>query len=200
VPPGLTGGASPATLLRGMTATFFESQAKFRQWLKKHHDSVDELWIGFYKKASGKPSITYKEALDEALCYGWIDGVKKRVDDEVFVQRFTPRQSKSHWSEVNIKRVGELTKLGLMMPPGDAAFERRTKKNMGQYSYENRPREFSPAHEARFKKNKKAWEFFQAQAPSYRRTVIWYVVSAVKEETQSKRLDAMIARCASGTR
>ena len=181
-----------------MTATFFESQAKFRQWLKKHHASVDELWIGFYKKASGKGGITYKEALDEALCYGWIDGVKKRVDDEHFVQRFTPRTAKSHWSEVNIRRVGELTTLKLMMPPGVAAFERRIKKNMGKYSYENRPREFSPEHEARFKKHKKAWEFFQALAPGYRRTLIWYVVSAVKEETQSKRLDAMIERCAAG--
>jgi uncharacterized protein YdeI (YjbR/CyaY-like superfamily) len=182
------------------TATFFESHAKFRQWLKKHHASVDELWIGFYKKASGKASITYKEALDEALCYGWIDGVKKRVDDDVFVQRFTPRQPKSHWSEVNIKRVGELIALGVMMAPGVAAFERRTKKNMGQYSYENRPREFSAEHEARFKKNKKAWAFFQVQAPSWRRTVVWYVVSAVKEETQEKRLVAMIERCASGVK
>lgn len=181
-----------------MSPTFFETQAKFRQWLKKHHASVDELWIGFYKKASGKPSISYKEALDEALCYGWIDGVKKRVNDEVYVQRFTPRVAKSHWSEVNIKRVAELTELGAMMPPGVAAFERRTKKNMGKYSYENRPREFSAEHEARFKKNKKAWEFFQTQPPSKRRTVIWYVVSAVKTETQDKRLDAMIAHCAAG--
>lgn len=186
--------------MTAINPTFFESQAKFRQWLKKHHDSVDELWIGFYKKSSGKASITYKEALDEALCYGWIDAVKKRVDDDVFVQRFTPRVAKSHWSEVNIKRVAELTKLGVMMPPGVTAFERKTKKNMGQYSYENRPRDFSPEHEARFKKNKKAWEFFQAQAPSWRRTVIWYVVSAVKEETQEKRLAAMIERCASGVR
>ena len=173
-----------------MSPTFFESQAKFRQWLKKHHDSVDELWIGFYKKASGKA--------EHHLQRGARRGALLRLDRWREEAAWTTRCScsgsrrgvaKSHWSEVNIKRVGELTKLGVMMPPGVAAFERRTKKNMGQYSYENRPREFSPAHEARFKKNKKAWEFFQAQAPSWRRTVIWYVVSAVKEETQEKRLD-----------
>jgi uncharacterized protein YdeI (YjbR/CyaY-like superfamily) len=181
-----------------MEPTFFATQAKFRLWLKKHHDSVDELWIGFYKKASGKPSITYKEALDESLCYGWIDGVKKRVDDEVYVQRFTPRKAQSHWSDVNINRVNELTELGLMARAGVAAFERRTKKNTGKYSYENRPRELEPAHEARFKKNQKAWAFFQALAPGYRRTLVWYVVSAVREETQSKRLDQIVAQCEAG--
>jgi len=184
-----------------MTAkTFFESQAKFRQWLEKHHASVGELWIGFYKKASGRGGITYRQALDEALCYGWIDGVRKRVDDEHFVQRFTPRRPKSHWSDVNIRRVGELTKSGRMMPPGLAAFGRRTRKNTGQYSYANRPRDFSPEHEARFKENEKAWRFFQAQTKSWRRTVVWYVVSAVKDETRQRRLVAMIARCARGVK
>jgi uncharacterized protein YdeI (YjbR/CyaY-like superfamily) len=194
----LTGGAPFLDNASRMEPTFFESQAKFRQWLKKHHDSVDELWIGFYKKASGKGGITYKEALDEALCYGWIDGVKKRLDDDAFVQRFTPRQAKSHWSLVNINRVGELTKLGVMMSPGAVAFERRTTKNTGKFSYENRPRELSPEHEARFRKNKKAWAFFESLAPSYRRTSIWYVVSAVREETQLKRLDTLIDHCAAG--
>jgi uncharacterized protein YdeI (YjbR/CyaY-like superfamily) len=179
-----------------MDMTFFTSPARLRQWLQKHHDRTDELWIGFYKKASGKGGITYHEALDQALCFGWIDGVRKRVDDDCFMQRFTPRSAKSHWSHVNIRRVGELQAQGLMHAAGVAAFEKRDAKKTGRASYENAPRELDPTLEQRFKANKSAWTFFQAQPPSYRRTCTWWIASAVKEETRLRRLDLLMADCA----
>ncbi|HWC29943.1 MAG TPA: YdeI/OmpD-associated family protein [Dehalococcoidia bacterium] len=172
-----------------MEVRFFESAAEFRAWLAENHDSDGELWLGIYKKASGKPSITYREALDECLCFGWIDGVRHAMDADHFAQRFTRRRPRSNWSAVNIKRVQELLAEGRMQPPGIEAFEARDRRDP-QYSYENRPA-LSAEYEARLKQRRKAWEFFEAQSPWYRRTVSHWVMSAKREETRLKRLDQL---------
>jgi uncharacterized protein YdeI (YjbR/CyaY-like superfamily) len=184
-----------------MNPTFFASPAALRAWLKKHHDKRLELWVGFHKKGSGKPSITWPESVDEALCFGWIDGVRKRIDDTSYVIRFTPRKRGSIWSAVNVKRVAELTGMGLMQPAGIRAFEYRKEAKSGIYSYEQKTAaKLDDADEKRFRANKKAWEFFQAQAPSYRRLMIWRVVSAKKAETKMKRLATLIEASAQGRR
>jgi uncharacterized protein YdeI (YjbR/CyaY-like superfamily) len=181
--------------------TFFAKPAALRAWLQKHHDKPLELWVGFYKKGSGKRSITWPESVDEALCFGWIDGVRKRIDDISYVIRFTPRKRGSIWSAVNVKRVAELTRLGLMQPEGIRAFEARKESKSGIYSYEQKTAaKLDDADEKRFRANKKAWEFFLAQAPSYRRLMIWRVISAKKVETRVKRLDALIEESARGRR
>jgi len=168
------------------------SAAEFRHWLERHHAGVAALLVGFYKKHTGQPSVTYHEALDEALAFGWIDGVRKRIDDERYSVRFTPRQPRSIWSAVNIRRVGELTKLGRMAPPGLKAFESRDPARAGLYSFENRPQQLPRPLTAMFRKDANAWAFFQAQPPGYRRTAIWWIVSAKKEETRLRRLAALI--------
>ena len=174
-----------------MDVTFFESPSGFRTWLEQNHDATQELWVGFYKKSSGKPSITWPEAVDEALCFGWIDGVRKSIDESSYTIRFTPRKAGSIWSAVNIKRVGELSQLGRMQPEGLKAFEKRVEKKSGLYSYENAA-ELDEAYEQQFRANKKAWDFFQARPASYRRAAIWWVVTAKKEETKLKRLATLI--------
>jgi len=179
---------------------FFSNASKFRQWLDKHHDRESELWVGFYKKQSGKPSITYPEALDEALCYGWIDGIRKSIDDVSYKIRFTPRQAKSTWSLVNIKRVEELKRLGRMRASGLNAFETRDPKRSGIYSFENRPRKLAPVYEKKFQSNKRAWAFFQAQPPGYQRIASWYVMSAKKDETRLRRLATLISESEKGVR
>lgn len=172
---------------------FFATPADFRQWLGAHHASARELWVGFYKTGTGKPSITWPESVDEALCFGWIDGVRKRIDDESYMIRFTPRRPSSNWSTVNIKRIGELIRQGRVFPAGLAAFEKRSEKKSGIYSYEQRKSaELGDAYERQFRANEAAWEYFQAQAPSYRQTAIWWIVSAKKEETRQKRLAVLI--------
>jgi uncharacterized protein YdeI (YjbR/CyaY-like superfamily) len=172
---------------------FFSNPSKFHRWLDKHHDRESELWVGFYKKQSGKPSITYPEALDEALCYGWIDGIRKSIDEVSYKIRFTPRTAKSTWSLVNIKRVEELKRLGRVTASGLKAFETRDPKRSGIYSFENAPRNLDAAHEKKFQSNKPAWAFFQAQPPGYQRTASWYVMSAKKEETRMRRLVNLIS-------
>ncbi len=179
---------------------FFASGDTFRSWLVKNHDRVHELYVAFYKKSSGKNSVTYPEALDHALAFGWIDGVRKALDESSYTIRFTPRKAGSTWSAVNIKRVKELTASGAMMPAGLAAFQNRVAKNTGRYSYEQRPRTLEAADEKIFRGNPQAWTFFEAQPAGYRRTAIWYVVSAVKEETRRKRLDILIRDSAEGRR
>ena len=175
-------------------ATFFAVPADFRAWLAEHHDTHQELWVGFYKTSSGKPSITWPEAVDEALCFGWIDGVRKRIDDVSYAIRFTPRKPRSNWSSVNVARAMELTRLGRMHPAGLAAFERRTADRSGIYAYEQRKSaKLDAVSEQTFRANRKAWAFFQAQAPWYRRTAIWWVSSAKKEETRRRRLNTLIA-------
>jgi uncharacterized protein YdeI (YjbR/CyaY-like superfamily) len=171
---------------------FFESPAAFRDWLARNHDSASELLVGFYKRGSGRASITWPESVDQALCFGWIDGVRKRIDEVSYTIRFTPRRRSSTWSAVNIRRVAELIELGLMQPAGLHAFEQRREDKSAIYEYENEPRTLSPADEKRFRANGKAWEYFSAQAPSYRRLAIKYVVSAKKEETQARRLATLI--------
>jgi uncharacterized protein YdeI (YjbR/CyaY-like superfamily) len=182
-----------------MQPTYFRSSAEFHRWLEKNHGAAGELWVGFHKKSSGHPSITYSEALDEALCFGWIDGVRKSVDEGRYMIRFTPRKPKSKWSAVNIKRAGELKALGRMEPAGLAAFEGREQAKAG-YSYEERPRELDSVCEERFRAHPKAWEFFQAQPPGYRRTVSFWVMSAKKEETRLRRLGQLIDGSAWGER
>jgi uncharacterized protein YdeI (YjbR/CyaY-like superfamily) len=173
--------------------TFFTKPALFRAWLEKHHEDRNELWVGFRKKGSGKPSITWPEAVDEALCFGWIDGVRKRIGDESYANRFTPRTPTSHWSLVNVRRVGELTAEGRMHPAGIRAFERRSEQRTGRASYERTDEpELEAAHEQRFRRNAAAWRWFGSQAPWYRRTAIHWVESAKKEETRLKRLETLI--------
>ena len=183
-----------------MDVTYFASQAHFRRWLAQHHATATELWIGFYKAGSAQRGITYKQALDEALCFGWIDGVRKRVDEDRFTQRFSPRTTKSNWSAVNIRRMGELETLGLLHPAGRRAFATRDTKRTGTYSYENRPKQFEGEYAQLLKANPKAWTFYEALPSSARRTCTWFVLSAVKEDTQRKRLDTLIKGLAEGRR
>ena len=175
-----------------MKPTFFETPADFRAWLERNHDKAAELLVGFYKRDSGLPSITWPESVDQALCFGWIDGVRRRIDDVSYTIRFTPRRRGSIWSAVNIGRVAELTKLDLMQPDGLKAFEARTAEKSGIYAYENAPKELAPADEKKFRANRKAWKYFSGQAPSYRRSAINYVTSAKREETRTRRLALLI--------
>jgi uncharacterized protein YdeI (YjbR/CyaY-like superfamily) len=179
---------------------FFRSGAELRRWLERNHDKAQELWIGFYRKDSGKGGITYAEALDEALCYGWIDGIRKKIDDLSFTNRFTPRKKNSIWSNVNIRHVARLTQEGRMMPPGLAAYNAKDEKRAGVYSFERETADFEPAMKKEFRKNAKAWKFFESQPPYYRRMAAWYVISAKKDETRSKRLSELIACSAKHTR
>jgi uncharacterized protein YdeI (YjbR/CyaY-like superfamily) len=172
--------------------TFFRSAGEFRAWLARHHGSAAELWVGFHKKTSGRGGITYGEALDEALCVGWIDGVRKSLDATRYTIRFTPRKPRSGWSAVNIRHVNRLMAEGRMRPSGLDAFERRDPKRAG-YSFEERPRRLPPALAKRFRADTHAWAFFQAQPPSYRRTALFWVLSAKKEETRERRLTTLIA-------
>ena len=176
-----------------MKPTFFATPSAFRKWLEEHHETAQELWVGFYKTSSGKPSITWPEAVDQALCFGWIDGVRKGIDDLSYTIRFTPRKPHSIWSAVNIKRAQELARLSLMRPAGLKAFEERDQKKSGLYSYEQRKSsQLDPAYENQFKANKKAWDFFQSKPPSYQQPAIWWVMSAKQEETRLKRLARLI--------
>ncbi len=176
-----------------MKPAFFATPSEFRAWLEERHDSALELWVGFCKKSSGKPNISYPEAVDQALCFGWIDGVRKGIDHLRYTIRFTPRKPRSTWSAVNVKRAKELIELGLMRPIGLRAFRERALERSGIYSYEQRnAARLDDAHEQQFRANTRAWRFFQSQPPWYRRTAIWWVVSAKKEETRLKRLAALI--------
>jgi uncharacterized protein YdeI (YjbR/CyaY-like superfamily) len=179
--------------------TFFATPADFRRWFQKHHASSTELYVGFYKKGSAKPSISWPESVDEALCFGWIDGVRKSLGDESYMIRFTPRQAKSIWSAVNIRRAKELIELGRMQDAGLAAFQKRDEKRMNRYSFEQEDKASFPAEfEQEFRRNKKAWKYFEAQPPFYRRTTTWWVISARREETRRRRLEALIADSAAG--
>jgi uncharacterized protein YdeI (YjbR/CyaY-like superfamily) len=183
-----------------MTPTFFRTPATFRRWLERHHASETELWVGFYKVKSGKAGMVYREALDEALCYGWIDGLVRRVDEDSYAQRFTPRKKDSTWSLVNVRRVQELIAEERMAPAGLAAFERRTDGKTGIYSFEQRPAQLPAAYAARLTANPGAAAFFAAQPPGYRRLATWWVLSAKKEETRERRLATLIQDSAAGQR
>jgi uncharacterized protein YdeI (YjbR/CyaY-like superfamily) len=183
-----------------MKPTFFKSPAEFRSWLEKNHAQAGELLLGFHRKESGKPSIAYPEALDEALCFGWIDGVRKRFDQSSYTVRFTPRKPKSIWSAVNIKRVGELMKLERMNRAGQQALDRRDEKKANLYSYERATCELTGAYEKKLRANQQAWKFYQAQPPGYRRTTCWWVMSAKQEETRLRRLAQLIEDSMRGRR
>lgn len=176
-----------------MKPTYFAKPSDFRAWLKDHHASVDELWVGFFKRGSGKPSITWPEAVDVALCYGWIDGVRRSVDDDCYAIRFTPRRPGSVWSVRNVDCAEELTRQRLMRAPGKAAFEQRVKGKSSAYSYEQRRSvQLDRSYERQLRNNSGAWRFFHSQPPSYRRAAIWWVMSAKKEETRLRRLATLI--------
>lgn len=177
--------------------TFFKSEADWRAWLDKHHKTANELLVGFHKKVSGKPSMTYQEALDEALCYGWIDGVRGG-GELTWTIRFTPRRKGSIWSAINIKRIGELGKSGRMHPAGAKAFETRDLSKQKRYSNENRDVGLDPAYEKKFRANKKAWADFQSRPPSYRKPAVWWVMSAKQEATRERRLATLIADSEAG--
>ena len=183
-----------------MNPKFFRTPSEFRKWLEKNHSKKRELWLGFYKKASNKASIRWPESVDEALCFGWIDGIRKRVDESSYQIRFTPRRRGSIWSAINIKRARELTKQKRMRPAGLKAFAARTENKSGIYSYEQRRAELGEAYTGRLKKNKSACDFFRAQPPSYRKMISWYIMSAKTEETRSKRLETLMKASAKGKR
>lgn len=183
-----------------MKLKYFKTAAEFRAWLEANHASATELWIGFYKKNSGKVGITYAEALDESLCFGWIDGLKKRVDENSFTQRFTPRKPRSNWSLINIRHVARLTKAGRMLPAGLKSFAARIAAKSGVYSFENEPRELPPELQRQFKSDKAAWEFFQQQPPGYQRLACFYVMSAKQEATRERRLARLMADSQQGRR
>ena len=180
---------------------FFATPEAFREWLNKNHESETELLVGFYKKDSGKPSITWPESVDEALSFGWIDGKRKTIDEISYTIRFTPRKATSNWSAVNVKRMAVLIAEGRVRPAGLAAWEKRAPEKTGIYSYENRKSaKLDPAAEREFRRNKKAWANFQAEAPSYRQLAIWWIVTAKREETRRSRLARLIDDSAHGRR
>lgn len=178
----------------------FRTAAAWRAWLAKHHASARELTLLFYNKCSGRGGITYAEALDEALCHGWIDGLVRKVDAASHTRRFTPRRSGSIWSNVNVAHVERLRKAGRMEPAGDAAFAARTAHRTGVYSFEQRPKAWPRPLEKQFRQNAAAWDFWQCQPPGYRGRAIWWVVSARQEVTRTRRLEALIASSAAGRR
>ncbi|HXI14319.1 MAG TPA: YdeI/OmpD-associated family protein [Thermoanaerobaculia bacterium] len=183
-----------------MQPTFFDTPSAFRSWLGKNHQTETELLVGFHKKDSGLASITWPESVDVALCFGWIDGVRRRIDDRSYSIRFTPRKRTSTWSVVNIRRIAELTRSGLMHAAGLKAFEQRSEAKSGIYAYENAPQDLSQKDERTFRSNRKAWRFFSSQPPSYRRLMIHWIVNAKKEQTRTKRLSALIHDSEEGRR
>ena len=183
-----------------MEPKFFSTQDDFREWLAVHHVTASELLVGFWKVGSGKPSMTWPESVDQALCFGWIDGVRRRIDDDSYSIRFTPRRPKSIWSAINIAKVEALIVKGLMQPAGLAAYDKLEEHRSVVYSYENMPREFDAEYEKRFRENKKAWAFFEAQPAGYKRLMIYRVTSAKQEATRLKRLEKLITASEEGVR
>lgn len=178
--------------MRKVKPTFFATPARFRAWLARNHDKATELYVGFYRKDSGKGGITYAEALDEALCYGWIDGVRHSIDHESYSNRFSPRKPTSYWSAVNIGKAKALQAAGRMMPPGLAAFERRDEARASRYSFEAKNAAFDAPSLKTFRSNRKAWTYFSARAPGYRRLMTFWVMSAKQQATRDRRLATLI--------
>jgi uncharacterized protein YdeI (YjbR/CyaY-like superfamily) len=183
-----------------MKPTFFRTPSAFRKWLKKHHTKADELLVGYYKKDSGKPSITWPESVDEALCYGWIDGIRKSMDDISYMIRFTPRRPGSIWSSVNIARARTLIECGKMQSAGLKVFQVKKENKSGIYSYEQRSAKLEEPYNRLLKKNNAAWNFFQTQPASYRKAVSWWIISAKKKETRLSRLEKLTAYSFKGHR
>ncbi len=185
-------------MAHSMKIRFFRAPSDLRKWLEKHHTTAQETWVGYYKTNSGKLSITWPESVDEALCFGWIDGVRKSLDDLRYTIRFTPRKPSSVWSAVNIKRAQALIKKGRMQPAGLRAFEARRENRLGIYSYEQRSDKIAEPYEKKLRQNEAAWQFFRARPPWYRKAAGWWVVSAKQEETRLKRLKQLIEDSARG--
>jgi uncharacterized protein YdeI (YjbR/CyaY-like superfamily) len=183
-----------------MKARFFGTPAKLRAWFDEHHETAKELWVGFHKRATGRPSVTWSESVDEALCVGWIDGVRKRIDEHSYKIRFTPRKPTSTWSAINMGKVAALKKAGRMRPAGLKAHEARRPNKVGIYAYEQRSPELDEPYRSLLRRNKAAWEFFEAQPPSYRKVMGWYIHSAKKEETRLARVEKLEAASARGKR
>lgn len=187
-----------------MKPAFFEDSAALRAWLDANHDTADSLWVGLHKKASGLPSIDWPELVDELLCYGWIDGLRKSIDSESYKIRITPRRPRSNWSDVNIRRIGELIELGVVQSAGLAAFRRWEESAAGRAAgsggEEASPQVLSAEFERRFRANPEGWEFFEEQPPGYRRTATEWVMSAKREDTRLRRLETLIADSAAGLR
>lgn len=179
---------------------FFPTPADFRAWLEANHTSAAELWVGYYRKGVARPGMIWSESVDQALCFGWIDGVRQRINDESYTNRFTPRRRGSNWSQVNIKRALELIEAGLMQSAGLAAFEARDKASAGEYSYESRPQGLDEACEVELRADAAAWTYWEAQPPHYRKGAAHWVMSAKREETRRKRLATLIEDSAAGRR
>ncbi len=175
-----------------MEPNFFKDGADFRKWLEQNHKSEKEVFVGFFKVGTGKAKLRWSDAVDQALCFGWIDSVMRPIDNEKYALRFTPRKQNSIWSAVNIKKVAKLTELGLMEPAGIAAFEKRTPEKSAIYSFENEAKVLDPEYEKRFRENKKAWDYFSAQPQGYRKLSIYHVMSAKQEKTRLSRLQTLI--------
>jgi uncharacterized protein YdeI (YjbR/CyaY-like superfamily) len=175
-----------------VSVTFFKTQEDFRKWLERHHEKETELIVGFYKVDSGKPSMSWSQSVDQALCFGWIDGVRKSIDKESYSIRFTPRRNTSNWSAINIKKIEDLTKTGLMKPAGLKAFSLRKESKSEIYSYENDTTFLDSNYEIQFRENKNAWDFFLKQAPSYRKAIMRWIMSAMQERTRQSRLEKTI--------
>lgn len=181
-----------------MNPNFFSTQEDFREWLEENHEKETELIVGFYNVKSGKTSMSWSEAVDQALCFGWIDGVRRKVDEESYSNRFTPRRANSNWSAVNIEKVRVLTEKGLMKPAGIAAFEKRRTEKSAIYAYENELKKFSDEFEKQFKENEMAWEFFEKQANWYKKQMTVWVMTAKQEKTRESRLEKLIAASENG--
>jgi uncharacterized protein YdeI (YjbR/CyaY-like superfamily) len=179
---------------------FFETPAQLRTWFETNHQAATELWLGYHRKRTGKPSVTWQDVVDQELCFGWIDSVRYSLGEDRSAQRITPRRKASIWSAVNIRRFRELERAGLVHPAGRAAFERRDEDRSRVYSYENRPQGLAPDDEAEFRKHKTAWKFFEAQAPSYKRTAAYWILSAKQEATRKRRLGQLIETSGRGER
>ncbi len=176
-----------------MEPLFFENQNEFRKWLQLNYTKEKELIVGFYKVATGKPSMTWSESVDQALCFGWIDGIRRTIDEEAYSIRFTPRRTNSIWSKINIQKVEKLTKLGLMTKEGLHAYSLLAEKKSKIYAYENRIEKLSKEFEKQFKENKIAWKYFKNQAPSYKKVMVHWIMTAKQEKTKISRLEKTIA-------
>jgi uncharacterized protein YdeI (YjbR/CyaY-like superfamily) len=179
---------------------FFETPRQLRAWFEANHDSAKELWLGYHRKRTGRPSVTWQEVVDQELCFGWIDSVRYSLDADRSAQRITPRRKRSVWSAVNIRRYEELDREGLVHPSGRAAFEARDEARSRIYAYENRATALDEARETEFRRHRSAWKFFESQAPWYRRTASYWVMSAKREETRDRRLSVLIAQSKNGER
>ncbi len=183
-----------------VTATYFKDSASLRAWFERHHATEPELILGYYKVASGKPSVNWSESVDQAICFGWIDGVRRSIDEQRYCIRFTPRRVGSIWSAVNIRKVRELKKHGLMTKSGLDAWVARSRERSVRYAYEQKNVQLDPAYEKKLRENAKAWAYFESLAPSYRKPSVWWVMSAKQEKTRLRRLDVLIDCSSKGTK